>query len=150
MKSGRSIYFKSCTTEEDVKKEYRRLAFKCHPDHGGSTIIFQEMIAQYEHSLNKINGTSYSSSEGRSNPYRKYETYTYSWTKTVKYSPGLKKTLRDFIRAHGAPQVRMYMAKKKGFWLRPTQIVIKFESENKHLLELVLKLALMTNIVKPI
>ena len=47
-------YFISCKTEEEVKVVYRRLAFKYHPDHGGSNALFQDLQQQYERSMDKI------------------------------------------------------------------------------------------------
>jgi hypothetical protein len=45
-------YFKDCTTLQEVKKLYRDLALKMHPDRGGDTAAMQDLNAQYEAILN--------------------------------------------------------------------------------------------------
>lgn len=40
--------FNDCKTLEELKKEYRKLAMKCHPDHGGSTEEMQKVNNAYE------------------------------------------------------------------------------------------------------
>lgn len=42
------MYFKNCGTLEDLKKQYRRLAMKYHPDCGGSTEIMQAINAEHD------------------------------------------------------------------------------------------------------
>ena len=49
-------YFKNFTTIEELKKEYKKLAFELHPDRGGSQKEFVEMSAEYEKLLNDLNG----------------------------------------------------------------------------------------------
>ncbi len=41
-------YFKDCQTIQEVKKLYRDLALKLHPDRGGNTAAMQDLNAQYE------------------------------------------------------------------------------------------------------
>ena len=40
-------YFEKCTTHDEAKKLYRRLAMKLHPDKGGDDAAFQELNRQY-------------------------------------------------------------------------------------------------------
>ena len=40
-------YFENCTTHDEAKKLYRRLAMELHPDKGGSDAEFQELNRQY-------------------------------------------------------------------------------------------------------
>lgn len=46
-------YFKDCRTIEDVKKRYRELAKKLHPDCGGSAEEFKCMSAEYEEAFER-------------------------------------------------------------------------------------------------
>jgi len=41
-------YFKNCTTTDEAKKTYWKLALKLHPDQGGDTASFQELNNQFE------------------------------------------------------------------------------------------------------
>ncbi len=50
--------FKNINNLEDLKKEYRRLAKELHPDHGGSTQAFQEMLNQYDEALKRLLNSS--------------------------------------------------------------------------------------------
>lgn len=45
-------YFENLSTMEIVKKQYRKLAMKYHPDRGGSEEIFKEINNEYEEALN--------------------------------------------------------------------------------------------------
>jgi curved DNA-binding protein CbpA len=41
-------YFANCTTLDEAKALYKKLAFQLHPDTGGDTAEFQEMQSQFE------------------------------------------------------------------------------------------------------
>ena len=41
-------YFKNVTNLQELRSQYRTLAFKFHPDKGGDTAIMQEINAEYE------------------------------------------------------------------------------------------------------
>lgn len=40
-------YFASCKNLDELKKEYRRLAMRHHPDHGGDTATMQAINGEY-------------------------------------------------------------------------------------------------------
>lgn len=47
-------YFINCHTLEELKKEYRRLAMKHHPDHGGDLETMKAINAQYEEAFDRL------------------------------------------------------------------------------------------------
>lgn len=47
-------YFADCLTIEDVKKEFKRLAFLHHPDKGGSTATMQEINKAYKFAIASV------------------------------------------------------------------------------------------------
>lgn len=49
------MYFTSISTIEELKKAYRKLAFKHHPDRGGDEEIMKAINAEYEALFKKLN-----------------------------------------------------------------------------------------------
>lgn len=47
-------YFSKCTTLDELKKEYRRLAMIHHPDHGGDTATMQAINAEYAATFSRL------------------------------------------------------------------------------------------------
>ncbi|MQW93014.1 molecular chaperone DnaJ [Acinetobacter sp. dk771] len=47
-------HFSSVTSLDDLKLQYKKLAFKNHPDRGGKTEVMQEINREYEQLLNRI------------------------------------------------------------------------------------------------
>lgn len=47
-------YFKDCTTLEEVKATYKRLALQHHPDRGGDTATMQEINTEYAFATARI------------------------------------------------------------------------------------------------
>lgn len=50
-------YFKNCKCIEDVKETYRKLAKELHPDNGGSSQDFAEMMQEYKAAFNRYKNT---------------------------------------------------------------------------------------------
>jgi len=47
-------HFSSVTSLDELKLQYKKLAFKNHPDRGGKTEVMQEINSEYEQLLNRI------------------------------------------------------------------------------------------------
>jgi len=47
-------HFSSVTSLDELKRQYKKLAFKNHPDRGGKTEVMQEINNEYEQLLNRI------------------------------------------------------------------------------------------------
>ena len=47
-------YFKKCRTAEELKKEYRHIAKRLHPDLGGEKEAFQAMQLEFENAWEKL------------------------------------------------------------------------------------------------
>lgn len=64
-----SNYFEAFTTVESIKKAYRDLAFKLHPDVGGTKEAFTELNRQYEAELKACNGQISKGEDGTERTY---------------------------------------------------------------------------------
>jgi len=58
-------FFEGITTLDELRREYRRLAFIYHPDKGGDTHLMQVLNAQYERLSEKLIKGNSEFSEGR-------------------------------------------------------------------------------------
>ena len=58
-------YFTNQTTPQDIKNQFRKLAFLHHPDRGGSTAIMQVINDQYHAALKHCSGNVYNSNNGK-------------------------------------------------------------------------------------
>lgn len=47
-------YFNNCKSIEELKKEYKKLAFANHPDRGGDVEIMKAINSEYEKALNNL------------------------------------------------------------------------------------------------
>lgn len=67
-------YFRNCRTIEDVKRTYRDLAKKLHPDCGGNAEEFKKMSAEYQTAFNRYKNIHESKQEDSKADQQ--ETYT--------------------------------------------------------------------------
>lgn len=65
------MYFNHLHFVEDIKKEYRRLAWLHHPDRdGGDTATMQQINAEYEQALKRCDGQTSTGSDNKEHTYR--------------------------------------------------------------------------------
>lgn len=69
-------YFRNCRTIEDVKRTYRDLAKKLHPDCGGNAEEFKKMSAEYQIAFNRYKNIHESKKEEQRENYTKETTET--------------------------------------------------------------------------
>lgn len=62
-------YFSDCADVNEIKKRYRTLAKKHHPDKGGDVRIMQEINAQYHKALEGQHKTEYTGSDDKPHTY---------------------------------------------------------------------------------
>lgn len=68
-------YFKNCRTAEDVKKTFKDLVKKMHPDCGGNEEAFKEMMVEYERVFETLKNT-HKTAEGKTYESQKATTET--------------------------------------------------------------------------
>jgi DnaJ-class molecular chaperone len=64
-------YFTDCYSVEEIKKHYRFLCFKYHPDVSkqDTTAIMQEINEQYLEALESCNGATFTDVHGKEHTY---------------------------------------------------------------------------------
>jgi len=71
------LYFENCFMVEQVKKLYRELALKLHPDKGGNDVDFRVLNEQYLRKLASFDGQKSYDAETK-------KAYTYRYNKEVE------------------------------------------------------------------
>lgn len=82
-----SKYFSNCTTLEEVKQTFHKLAKALHPDNGGNEAAFKEMYSEFQEAFNRLKNT-HKNHEG--------ETYTKETNETPEQFADLIRTLTHF------------------------------------------------------
>ena len=62
-------YFNSCTTIADIKKLYRQLCSKNHPDRGGDLEVMKAVNVEYKEVLQNFDGKVEQGSDGKAHTY---------------------------------------------------------------------------------
>ena len=73
-------YFKNCTTKEECKKLYKKLAFIHHPDRGGDTETMKAINAEFDY---VIENNIFKSSKKDTKKDAKKDTYGLSYIITL-------------------------------------------------------------------
>jgi DnaJ-class molecular chaperone len=69
-------------TLDELKKQYRKLCLKYHPDKGGNTEIFQAINREYKEALEFIKQKAYESND--TNYYKLVNEHLYSFDNYIK------------------------------------------------------------------
>lgn len=69
-------FFESVATLVDLKKQYKVLAFKHHPDRGGNTAIMQKINSEYDFLMRKIINETDSDSYNEKSTWHNKEEHT--------------------------------------------------------------------------
>lgn len=80
-------YFNTCTTLEEVKATFHKLAKELHPDNGGNAEQFKQMFTEYQEAFNRLKNV-HKNHEG--------QTYTKETTETPEQFADLIRTLTKF------------------------------------------------------
>ena len=84
-------YYTACTTLDELKKEYRRLAMANHPDHGGDEATMKAINAEYDAVFSAFklayNRTAQTPTTETAQSTR-HEFYTANGWKGSRYEPG--------------------------------------------------------------
>ena len=88
------MYFSNLNKVEEIKKVYRKLCFKHHPDRGGDTAIMQEINSQYKKALQSVDGQKQTGSDGQEHTYY--------------YNADIEQSLMDKISQLLSYKIRVY------------------------------------------
>lgn len=111
-------YFKNCRTIEDVKKAYRELAKKLHPDCGGDAEAFKVMMNEYKIAFEKYKNI-HTNFEGET--YEKETTETPEQfadiiNKVIHFEGVTVEIIGSWVWLSGATMLYKDEIKAAGFW----------------------------------
>lgn len=125
-------YFIDCQTIEELKKTFKKLAMKNHPDLGGSTEVMQEINRQYEEMLRRL-ANNKNLNETSDN--------FYDWTqdkfaeviqKIIHFTGMTIEVIGEWIWCTNSFQYKEQL-KELGFWFAKSKKAWVFNGENKKL-----------------
>jgi hypothetical protein len=124
-------YFNNCKSIEDLKKEYKKLAFANHPDRNGDLEVMKAINVEYEEALNnlKMNGSKADkeSTEVASefieiiNNIINLEGLVIEIVGNWIWITGNTKEHKEVLKANGF----YYASKKKAWYLKPNDYAAK-------------------------
>ena len=111
-------YFRECRTIEDVKRVYRELAKKLHPDCGGDAEAFKSMQAEYTEAFNRLKNI-HTTQTGET--YEKETTETPEQfadiiNKVIHFDGVTVEIIGSWIWLTGNTMIYREEIKKTGFW----------------------------------
>lgn len=83
-------YFTNCKTQEELKKEYRRLCKELHPDNGGNAADFQQMQSDFEEAGRTQAWRTFTNSKGETYTKEKTEETAADFMQIIRILTGLQ------------------------------------------------------------
>ena len=111
-------YFEGCHTCEDVKRFYKNLAKKLHPDCGGDAEEFKKMSQEYEKAFNAYKNI-HMNAEGETYEKETTETpeqYADIINKVIHFEGVTVEIIGSWIWLSGATMLYKDQIKEAGFW----------------------------------
>jgi hypothetical protein len=138
-------YFVSYSSVDELKSQYRVLAFSNHPDKGGSTYVMQEINVEYQSCIERLD-------PNRKKPkqHTTKSRISYSYTTTMMWDDVEYKTqvVRYWLRGSlnlDDTKVQMFVKKYPKKWYQSKhKVVLKLEAKDKKLLTSVVKYLILT------
>lgn len=122
------MYFEKCKSIEELKREYKKLAFVYHPDRGGDTEIMKAINNQYEEALSNLKKANKQNTENT----EKAEDFINLINNIINlkgliievvgnwiWVSGETKEHKDILKANGF----FYASKKKAWYYKPSDYV---------------------------
>jgi len=116
----KTSYFYGFTTLEEVKKRYKELALKHHPDRGGNTAIMQQINLEYE---SIIKNPFYSFSEKSQEEQEEFIKYPEIINKIIGLDGILIEIIGNWIWLSGSTYPHRQHLKDIGFFFAPKKVM---------------------------
>ena len=124
-------YFNDVTTIEELKKLFKKLAVKNHPDMGGSVETLQEINKQYKEMLEKL-AISFNAKNESSNRFYDWKNDKFSEVieKIIHFTGMTIEVIGEWIWCTNSFQYKEQL-KELGFWFSKSKKAWVFNGENK-------------------
>ena len=118
-------FFKNCTSLDEVKKMYKNLALKHHPDRGGCTATMQQINAEYE---NIMKNPFFSFSDQSEQEQEEFIKYPEIINQIIGFHGILIELIGNWIWLSGNTYPYRNELKKIGFCFAPKKVMWFYRS----------------------